>query len=115
MIDPAVIAQLPKVEGFDVEWKLKYSGTTDKCKRVMSFVDNLWGIEVTGGIDQFEHLTIISVKRTGLARRAGIRVGDVITQINDTPADQLTLQEAQLEIHESGRYVKIYVKGWVKL
>jgi C-terminal processing protease CtpA/Prc len=56
-------------------------------------------------------LTIISVKKTGLARRAGIRVGDVITQINDTPADQLTLIEAQMEIHESGRFVKIYVKG----
>lgn len=111
-IDPRIIRQLPKApEGFDVEWKLKISGTVETDKRIMTFVDNLWGIEVTGGIDQFEPLTIISVKKTGLARRAGIRVGDVITQINDTPADQLTLIEAQMEIHESGRFVKIYVKG----
>jgi S1-C subfamily serine protease len=41
----------------------------------------------------------------------GIRVGDIITQINDTPAAELTLLEAQLEIHESGRNVKLYVKG----
>ncbi|CAO1309425.1 unnamed protein product [Diamesa tonsa] len=107
----AVIRQLPKVEGFDIEWRLKYSGTTDLDKRVMTFIDNLWGIEVTGGIDQFERLTIIAVKKTGLARRAGIRVGDIITKINDTPADNMTLLEAQLEIHESGRFVKIFVKG----
>lgn len=111
-IDPAVIRQLPKApEGFDVEWKLKYSGTVETDKRIMTFVDNLWGIEVTGGLDQFEPLTIVAVKRTGLARRAGIRVGDVITQINDTPADSMTLLDAQMEIHESGRSVKIYVKG----
>lgn len=98
-----------------------------------------------GGADQLEQLTIIAVKRTGLARRAGkwsveyrrtwevekigkpqnkiivfllvhvgIRVGDIITQINDTPAQELTLLEAQLEIHESGRNVKLYVKGWSK-
>lgn len=70
----AVIRQLPPkriAEGFDVEYKLKYSGTTDLDKRTMSFVDNLWGIEVTGGADQFEHLTIIAVRKVGLARRAG--------------------------------------------
>lgn len=111
IIDPAIISQLPKVEGFDIEWKYRYTGTVDTDKRIMSFVDNLWGIEVTGGIDQFEPLTIIGVRRCGLARRAGIRVGDEIVQINTTPASKLTLQEAQLEIHESGRSVKIYVKG----
>lgn len=45
----------------------------------------------------------------------GIRVGDVIIKINETPADDLTMLEAQLEIHESGRYVKIFVKGYEKL
>lgn len=70
----AVLRQLPKkrlAEGFDVEYRLKYSGTTALDKRTMSFVDNLWGIEVTGGADQFEPLTIIAVRRVGLARRAG--------------------------------------------
>lgn len=42
-------------------------------------------------------------------------MGDVIVKINDTPAQDLTLLEAQLEIHESGRNVKIFVKGYEKL
>lgn len=44
----------------------------------------------------------------------GIRVGDYIVKINDTPAENLTLLEAQLEIHESGRHVKLFVKGFVE-
>lgn len=51
------------------------------------------------------------VRRSGYARRAGIRVNDRIVQINDTPADPLTLREAQLLIRQSGKQVKIYVKG----
>jgi hypothetical protein len=54
-IPEAVIKQLPKKrqkasEYFDIEYKLKYSGTTETDKRTMSFVDNLWGIEVTGAV-----------------------------------------------------------------
>lgn len=51
IIPEAMIRQLPpkkKAEGFVVEYKLKYSGTTETDKRTMTFVDNLWGIEVTG-------------------------------------------------------------------
>jgi C-terminal processing protease CtpA/Prc len=103
---------LPKLEGFDnIEYYLRITGTTQWDKRVMTFVDNLWGFEVTGGRDQFEYLTIISVKRSGLARRAGMRVGDKISSINDVNADKLTLKEAQQMISESGRYVKIVVRG----
>lgn len=50
-IPEAILRQLPpkkKAEGFDVEYRLKYSGTTETDKRTMTFVDNLWGIEVTG-------------------------------------------------------------------
>lgn len=43
---------------------------------------------------------------------SGIRVGDVITKINDTFTDNLTLLEAQLEIQESGRHLKLFVKGF---
>lgn len=52
-IPEAILRQLPpkkKAEGFDVEYKLKYSGTTETDKRTMTFVDNLWGIEVTGAV-----------------------------------------------------------------
>lgn len=56
IIPEAVIRQLPKkkkAEGFDVEYRLKYSGTTETDKRTMTFVDNLWGIEVTGAATDF--------------------------------------------------------------
>lgn len=56
IIPEAVIRQLPKkkkAEGFDVEYRLKYSGTTETDKRTMTFVDNLWGIEVTGAAADF--------------------------------------------------------------
>lgn len=103
---------LPKVEGFEnIEYYLRITGTSQYDKRVMTFVDNLWGFEVTGGRDQYEYLTIISVKRTGLARRAGMRVGDKISTINDIDADHLTLREAQELISKSGRQVKIVVRG----
>lgn len=91
-------------------WKYKTTGIPDH-KRVMSFIDNLWGLEITGGKDQYEPLTVIGVRKNGLARRAGIKVGDCITQINNTPADELTLLEAQIEIQESGRSLKIVVSG----
>nr|XP_040229350.2 uncharacterized protein LOC120953475 isoform X2 [Anopheles coluzzii] len=103
---------LPPIESFkNCEYHVRVSGTTELDRRVMSFVDNLWGFEVTGGIDQFEPLTVISVKREGLARRAGIRVNDIITKINDANADKLTLAQAQELIAESGRTVKIFVSG----
>lgn len=89
----------------------KIWGTVETDKRIMTFIDVLWGFEVTGGVDQYEPLTVIGVKRSGLARRAGIRVGDIITKINKTPAEKLTLKEAQLLIRDSGKHVKIYVRG----
>lgn len=78
---------------------------------MMSFVDNLWSIEISGGADQLTPLTVVGVKKNGLARRAGIKVGDIITHINNSPADNLTLIDAQLEIQESGRSLKLTVKG----
>lgn len=106
--------RIPKYtdEAFDnVEYQVRMTYTVETDKRIMSFVDILWGIEVTGGIDQFEPLTVIGANKTGLARRAGIKLGDIITQINETPADGLTLKEAQLLIRNSGRFVRIYVMG----
>lgn len=57
------------------------------------------------------HLLLGQVKRSGYAKRAGIRVNDRITRINDTYASFLTLKEAQLLIRESGKHVRIYVVG----
>lgn len=78
---------------------------------MMSFVDNLWMFEISGGIDQSAPLTVISVKKNGLARRAGIKVGDNITHINNSSVENMSLIDAQLEIQESGRQLKLTVKG----
>lgn len=121
------------------EYEFRISGTVDTDIRIMSFVDTFWGFEVTGGSDQFEPLIIIDVrsalifdlcsipivscifewlsffqvKRTGLAYRAGIRINDIITRINNVYTDDMTLREAQRLIRKSGRYVQIFVLGYV--
>lgn len=87
---------------------------SDQDSVMMSFVDNLWSMEISGGCDQSAPLTVVAVKKNGLAKRAGIKVGDIITHINNSPADKLTLIEAQLEIQESGRSLKLTVKGSVR-
>lgn len=46
----------------NTEYELRISGTVDTDQRVMSFIDHLWGFEVTGGVDQNEPLTILDVK-----------------------------------------------------
>lgn len=76
-----------------------------------SFVDKLWSFEIAGGKDQHAPLTVINVKRNGLARKSGIRVGDEIVSINNLSTENMTLQEAQLEIQEAGRSLKITVRG----
>lgn len=46
-----------------------------------------------------------------MARAAGIRVGDVITRINDVYTDDMTLFEAQMLLLRCGRRVQIFVYG----
>lgn len=76
-----------------------------------SFVDKLWSFEIAGGKDQNAPLTVINVKKNGLAKRSGIKVGDEIAFINNVSTENMTLLEAQLEIQESGRSLKIIVRG----
>lgn len=76
-----------------------------------SFVDKLWSFEIAGGRDQHAPLTVINVKKNGLARKSGIKVGDEITHINGLSAENMTLLEAQVEIQEAGRSLKIVVRG----
>lgn len=40
---------------------VQFTMSTKKDRRIMSFVDTLWGFEVTGGYDQYEPLTVIAV------------------------------------------------------
>lgn len=46
----------------NTEYELRISGTVSTDQRIMSFIDVLWGFEVTGGSDQFEPLTVLDVK-----------------------------------------------------
>lgn len=45
----------------NVEYRVQFTMSTTKDKRIMSFVDTLWGFEVTGGYDQYEPLTVLAV------------------------------------------------------
>lgn len=76
-----------------------------------SFVDKLWSFEISGGKDQNAPITVVSVKSGGLARRSGIKVGDEIAFINNVPTENMTLLDAQLEIQEAGKSLKIVVRG----
>lgn len=95
----------------NAEYRIQITHTIGTDKRIMSFVDVLWGFEVTGGFDQWEPLTIIDVRRSGYAFRAGLRLNDKIVRINDTYAETLTLREAQMLIRRSGKHLRIYVTG----
>jgi S1-C subfamily serine protease len=76
-----------------------------------SFVDKLWSFEISGGKDQNAPITVVSVKSGGLARRSGIKVGDEIAFINNVSTENMTLQDAQIEIQEAGKSLKIVVRG----
>lgn len=76
-----------------------------------SFVDKLWQFEIAGGQDQNAPLTVISVGKNGLAKRSGIKVGDQVAFINNMSTENMTLKEAQMEIQEAGRSLKIIVRG----
>ncbi|CAG9804020.1 unnamed protein product [Chironomus riparius] len=85
--------------------------TVDKNKQIMmSFVDKLWSMEISGGFES-SPLVVIGVKKNGLAKRAGIKVGDIISHINNIPTNKMTLNDAQLEIQESGKSLKLTVKS----
>lgn len=59
-----------KPVAFDnVDYGVRITHTVDTDMRIMSFVDTLWDFEVTGGKDQFEPLTIISVCKRKDTRR----------------------------------------------
>lgn len=98
----------------------KAENSTDKEKQAViaghpvcnySFVDKLWQFEIAGGKDQNAPLTVINVGKNGLAKRSGIKVGDEIAFINNISTENMTLKEAQMEILDAGRSLKIIVRG----
>ena len=101
---------LSKPKTQKIEEKYFKNTTIHKEKQIMmSFVDKLWSIEISGGFEKLP-LTVIAVKKNGLAKRAGIKVGDIITHINNIATNKMTLKDAQLEIKKSGKSLKLTVK-----
>ena len=98
----------PKIQ--EIVEKSTKKATIDKNKQIMmSFVDKLWSMEISGGFES-SPLIVIGVKKNGLAKRAGIKVGDIISHINNIPTNKMTLNDAQLEIQVSGKNLKLTVK-----
>lgn len=115
-VDPErfpIIKYMPRPAFENAEYRVRITHTVYTDKRIMSFVNVLWGFEVTGGFDQFEPLTVIGVRRSGYAFRAGLLCNDRIVRINNTFAGTLTLREAQLLMRRSGKKLKLYVQGYV--
>jgi membrane-associated protease RseP (regulator of RpoE activity) len=104
------LAKHPKVMKSD---KKETSKTVSAGHPILnySFVDKLWSFEIAGGRDQHAPLTVVNVKKNGLARKSGIKIGDEIMFINGLSTENMTLQEAQIEIQDAGRSLKIIVRG----
>lgn len=52
---------MPEPAFENAEYRVRITHTLGTDKRIMSFVNYLWGFEVTGGYDQWEPLTIVDV------------------------------------------------------
>ncbi|XP_075166285.1 uncharacterized protein LOC142238502 isoform X1 [Haematobia irritans] len=72
--------------------------------------DSTWGFLITGGAEFHMPLTVFQVTPDGLADKGGIRLGDIILEINEEDATELTLSQAHEKINASGKKVHFLVK-----
>lgn len=75
-------SRFPEPAFGNVEYKVQFTMTTSKDKRIMSFVDTLWGFEVTGGYDQYEPLTVLAVSSSIYWRLHFVFVARFFVHIN---------------------------------
>ncbi|XP_067630371.1 PDZ and LIM domain protein 7 isoform X3 [Eurosta solidaginis] len=73
--------------------------------------DPKWGFLITGGAEFHMPLTVFQVTPDGLADKAGIRLGDIILEINEEDASELTLAQAHEKIEASGKKIYFLVKN----
>ncbi|XP_034652430.1 nucleolin isoform X2 [Drosophila subobscura] len=73
--------------------------------------DTKWGFLVTGGAEFHMPLTVFQVTPDGLADKAGIRLGDIILQINEEDATQLTLNQAHEKINASPKKIHFLLRN----
>ncbi|KAI9576592.1 hypothetical protein GQX74_010574 [Glossina fuscipes] len=72
--------------------------------------DSKWGFLITGGAEFHMPLTVFQVTTGGLADQGGIRLGDIILEINEEDATQLTLAQAHEKIDAVGKKIHFLVK-----
>ncbi|XP_037954853.1 PDZ and LIM domain protein 7-like [Teleopsis dalmanni] len=73
--------------------------------------DSKWGFLITGGAEFHMPLTVFQVTPDGLADKSGIRLGDIILEINEEDATQLTLAQAHEKIDAAGKKIHFLVKS----
>lgn len=64
--------------------------------------DHAWGFRLSGGVDFCFPLTVVRVALGGLADRAGLQAGDIVTKINGESITHLTHCEVQDRILKAG-------------
>ncbi|XP_041362637.1 PDZ and LIM domain protein 3-like isoform X4 [Gigantopelta aegis] len=75
-----------------------------------------WGFRLQGGVDFSTPLSIQVVQPNSVSERAGLVAGDAILQINNTPADTLTHENAKMEIVRSGNDINLLIaRGAVRI
>uniref|UniRef100_T1PEE8 PDZ domain protein n=1 Tax=Musca domestica TaxID=7370 RepID=T1PEE8_MUSDO len=69
-----------------------------------------WGFTLVGGADFEYPLTVVKVTEGSIAQEAGLKVGDVIVRINDTPTSPLTHEESHKVITKCGNVFFLGIK-----
>lgn len=59
--DPERFPDVPPPAFENAEYDVRITYTEETDRRIMSFVDYYWGVEITGGVDQFESLIVLNV------------------------------------------------------
>ncbi|XP_062137070.1 uncharacterized protein LOC133846253 isoform X1 [Drosophila sulfurigaster albostrigata] len=73
--------------------------------------DTKWGFLITGGAEFHMPLTVFQVTPDGLADKSGIRLGDIILEINEEDASQLTLAQAHERINATPKKVQFLMRN----
>ncbi|XP_016957745.1 uncharacterized protein LOC108029756 isoform X3 [Drosophila biarmipes] len=73
--------------------------------------DSRWGFLITGGAEFHMPLTVFQVTPSGLADKAGIRLGDIILEINEEDASELTLSQAHEKINSTPKKIHFLLRN----
>ncbi|XP_034478356.1 uncharacterized protein LOC117784663 isoform X3 [Drosophila innubila] len=73
--------------------------------------DTKWGFLITGGAEFHMPLTVFQVTPDGIADKSGVRLGDIILEINEEDATQLTLAQAHERINATPKKVQFLMRN----